>query len=581
MKIAIATKLGLLLAAVSVLAAGLTGYYAYQASRDQLVQAAKADLLTTTKVVARRIALNREEASRNLMVLAGHPAAQAALRENHAGPAQEQMATLFEQVLRHNRNYFQLRLISADHYGLEQVRVDRADGGLIHVRGDDLQEKGHFPYVSGALRLEAGQTYLSPIVINHELGAHAGLEQPSVILATPVMDADGKALGVVVVNVDLNNMFAGLAADLPKDYQLFLANRLGDYLVHPDASQAFGFDKGRRVLMQDEFPATRPLVEGQSKAVMLEAREGRYAQTPIVAAFLSGRVNVASEEQQLILGVAQPLAAVVQQADALGTLVIRLVAAMCAVGVLLAMLVARAVTRPINTLSQAVEAFTESHQIAPLPEQRHDEIGVLARSVRRMQEQIQQQMDALNRSHVELEHLVRHDPLTGLPNRRFFQERLDDALARAQRGVERFALLFIDVDDFKQINDRWGHDGGDAVLKVVAQRLRTTTRKVDTVARLGGDEFVVLLDNPAHREDIVHIAEKLLDCVRSPIVHQGQEIQVGFSIGISQYPEDGLTADSLMVSADKAMYATKMAGRNGFRFSVNLRTPSKPAPLQG
>lgn len=91
----------------------------------------------------------------------------------------------------------------------------------------------------------------------------------------------------------------------------------------------------------------------------------------------------------------------------------------------------------------------------------------------------------------------------------------------------------------------------------------------------------MLLDNPAHREDIAHIAEKLLDCVRSPIVHQGQEIQVGFSIGISQYPEDGLNADSLMASADKAMYATKMAGRNGFRFSINLRTPSKPAPLQG
>jgi diguanylate cyclase (GGDEF)-like protein len=157
--------------------------------------------------------------------------------------------------------------------------------------------------------------------------------------------------------------------------------------------------------------------------------------------------------------------------------------------------------------------------------------------------------------------------LTGLPNRRLFQERFDDALARGQRGLERLALLFIDVDDFKQINDRWGHEGGDAVLTVVAQRLRSATRKVDTVARLGGDEFVVLLDNPARREDIIHIAEKLLDSVRSPIIHKGQDIVVGFSIGISQYPEDGLTAAALMASADKAMYATKTAGRNNFRFA--------------
>ena len=581
MKIGITVKLGLLLATVSILSAGLTGYYAYQASRTQLVDAAKEALLTATKVVARRIVLNREEASRNLLLLASHPAAREVLQNPDARWAQAQLTTLFEEVMRQNGSYFQLRLISADHYGLERVRVDRTEDGLLDVQGDDLQEKGHFPYVSGALRLQAGQTYLSPIVINHEVGAHAGLEQPTVILATPVAARDGKTLGVVVVNVDLNGMFAGLAADLPKDFQLFLANRSGDYLVHPDADLTFGFDKGRRVLMQDEFTAARPLVEGKESTVMLEARDGRYEQMPVVAAFLAQRIAVASEEQQFILGVAQPLASVVQQADALGRVVIQLVAALCATGVLLAIVVARAVTRPINDLSHAVERFTYMHRLSPLPEQRHDEIGVLARSVRHMQEQIQHQMDALNRSHHELEHLVRHDALTGLPNRRFFQERLDDALARAQRGVERFALLFIDVDDFKQINDRWGHDGGDAVLKVLSQRLRATTRKVDTVARLGGDEFVVLLDNPAQREDIAHIAEKLLDSVRAPIVHQGQEMRVGFSIGISQYPEDGLTADSLMASADKAMYATKMAGRNGFRFSVNLRTPSKPAPLQG
>ena len=117
------------------------------------------------------------------------------------------------------------------------------------------------------------------------------------------------------------------------------------------------------------------------------------------------------------------------------------------------------------------------------------------------------------------------------------------------------------------------------MLKIVALRLVATTRKADAIARLGGDEFVVLLENPSHREDIVQIAEKLLESVRSPILHRGMELQVGFSIGISMYPDDGRTATELMARADRAMYEAKGAGRNGFRFSNGKAQPTNPTPL--
>lgn len=113
--------------------------------------------------------------------------------------------------------------------------------------------------------------------------------------------------------------------------------------------------------------------------------------------------------------------------------------------------------------------------------------------------------------------------------------------------------------------------GGDAVLKVVALRLSAATRKADTVARMGGDEFLVMLENTAHPEDVAHIAEKLLECIRSPIVFKGHELPVGFSIGISQYPLDGDTATELMASSDRAMYEAKSAGRNRFRFSSSKK----------
>lgn len=579
MKFGIALKLGLLLAGVSILASGLTGFYAYQASRSLLVQSAKAELLTTTLVLARRVTLNRDEVSRNLQVLTSNPMALAALRS--ATPAQEdQLAGLFDSVMLANPSYFQIRLVSASDNGLERVRVDREGDRLIRVRGDDLQEKGHFSYVSGTLKLPPGSTYLSRIVINHERGAHAGLEQPSVILAMPVAGVDGTALGAVVINVDLNQVFATLAADLPKDFQLFLANGKGDFLIHPDASQTFGFDKGRRVLVQDEFAATRELVEGKAQQALVEVSEGRYSGAPVVAAFVSRSVKVSSDEDSFVIGLAQPLSNVLQQANKLGVVVLQLVLGLCLIGILIATVVARAVTRPINAMSAAVQSFALDHQQSAIPALgRDDEFGVLARSFKQMQDKIHQQLEALEENREELAHMARHDVLTGLPNRRAFQERLDHALSRAQRSGEQFALFFIDVDDFKSINDRFGHPGGDAVLKIMALRLVATTRKADAIARLGGDEFVVLLDNPTHREDVVQIAEKLLESVRSPILHRGVELQVGFSIGISLYPDDGRTAAELMARADRAMYEAKEAGRNGFRFSNGKTHPTAPTPL--
>jgi diguanylate cyclase (GGDEF)-like protein len=320
-------------------------------------------------------------------------------------------------------------------------------------------------------------------------------------------------------------------------------------------------------------------VDGTVSSALLEVARGRYASAPVVAAFVGRAVKVSSDEERFILGLAQPLSAVLEQADKLGTVILQLVTGLCIACVLLATLVARAVTRPINSMSAAVQRFAYEHQASTLASDRQDEIGVLARSFNQMQDDIRQQLTALQDSREELEHLARHDALTGLPNRRAFQERLDQALARAQRSGERFALLFIDVDNFKNINDRWGHEGGDAVLKIVALRLDATTRKADAVARMGGDEFVVLLDNPAHRDDITNIAEKLLASVRSPIVFGGQELQVGFSIGISQYPDDGHTVAELMARADHAMYEAKAAGRNGFRFSSPKEAPTNPTPL--
>ena len=374
MKFGIAAKLGVVLAVVGMLAAGIAGLYAYSASKRLLVQSAKDELLTSTRVLARRITLVREEIALTLRALARHPAASAALEDAGTARAAE-LGSLFALLLEANPAYFQIRLIAADAHGLERVRADRDGSAVVHITGDDLQEKGHYPYVFDTARLAAGEIYLSRIVINHERGAHSGLERPTVQLATPVVGNSGEVLGVVVINVDLNGTFAQLAADMPKDVQLFLANGDGDFLVHPDPAQTFGFDRGRRILVQEQFPETRELVARHTDQALFEARDGAYAAHPVVAAFISRQVAASSMEKQLVLGLTQPLATVLERVDELASVTLRIVLGLCLVCIALAALLARAVTRPINSMTRAVERFADGELAAGLPLERQDEIG--------------------------------------------------------------------------------------------------------------------------------------------------------------------------------------------------------------
>lgn len=156
-----------------------------------------------------------------------------------------------------------------------------------------------------------------------------------------------------------------------------------------------------------------------------------------------------------------------------------------------------------------------------------------------------------------------HDPLTALPNRTLLHERLSHALAKAQRHGRLLAVLFVDLDRFKNVNDTLGHDAGDRLLQIAAQRLYDCLRETDTMARQGGDEFVVLMDELADREAIAPVSQRILDAMTRPFVIDGQEISITASIGISVYPDDGRT---LLRNADIAMYRAKEKGKNNYQF---------------
>ncbi|HTN67021.1 MAG TPA: diguanylate cyclase [Burkholderiaceae bacterium] len=203
--------------------------------------------------------------------------------------------------------------------------------------------------------------------------------------------------------------------------------------------------------------------------------------------------------------------------------------------------------------------YVVSETITPLM----DERGVITHFVT-IQQDMTLQSDEQEREH----YLAYHDTLTGLPNRALFLELGQQAISQASRARHGVALLFLDLDHFKPVNDIHGHDIGDRLLLAVAERLSAAIRRSDTVARFGGDEFAILLPDLLDATPAVALAHKLTESIAQPFVVAEQELHVGVSLGIALYPADGDTPDELLRKADEAMYLAKKCGGGKFRFPV-------------
>jgi diguanylate cyclase (GGDEF)-like protein len=202
------------------------------------------------------------------------------------------------------------------------------------------------------------------------------------------------------------------------------------------------------------------------------------------------------------------------------------------------------------------------------------------RIVRRQVETLEQAVDArtegLETANKQLRHLATHDALTGLPNRVLMDDRLSQSIVLAERQGQSFAVLLLDLDRFKLVNDSLGHRAGDELLKEVAQRLRSVVRDVDTIARLGGDEFVLIVTPSPERDAAQQVAKRIIDAMRPSVRIAGIEIQTSPSIGIAFYPSDAATIETLLAHADAAMYFAKQRGRNNFQcYMPGMNTASR------
>jgi diguanylate cyclase len=223
-----------------------------------------------------------------------------------------------------------------------------------------------------------------------------------------------------------------------------------------------------------------------------------------------------------------------------------------------------------DTISELAGALEKSEAVETKVQDASEELSLVNKALEhevRERQVLEHELIAAKEQEEAARHAAFHDPLTGLPNRVLFNDRLEHGLAQAQRHGRTLAVMFVDLDDFKNINDVHGHDMGDKVLRIIAARLKENTRDDDTVSRHGGDEFLYLLMEIGNEQDVAMIAEKIIKAIQAPCGPAVGDLVIKPSIGIAIFPKDGTTADTLVKSADKAMYRAKQ-DKCGYAFAA-------------
>jgi len=444
----------------------------------------------------------------------------------------DKIATEYLAIAKQKKIYDQIRFI--DRNGLEVVRVNYNQGVPSRVPKDKLQSKQNRYYFKDSYALEKDALFISPFDLNIEKGKIEQPLKPMIRLATPVFDSENQKQGIVIVNY-LGNSLLNKINELESvsEGQTMLLNSDGYWLLSPTPGQAWGFmykDEQRTFghLYKKVWEEIRLKKNGQMETAdglftfktiyPLKKGAGHTASPP--NASMRSDANSSHDTYSWHLLSFVPSQAISSYSN-------HLLTKLFAFGVVLFLIIA-----------------SGSWNIA---------MSITKRRIYQTQ----------------LKVMALFDPLTGLPNRRLFFDRLSMTLEQSLRNKYMFALLYLDLDGFKKVNDSLGHGAGDELLCTVAGLLKNLIRKSDTIARLGGDEFAIIIDRLKSAKDAEIVAEKILSSLATSIQLEAGNVNVGASIGISLFPADSNEAEELVQMADKSMYTSKNKGKNTYTFFCN------------
>ncbi len=412
--------------------------------------------------------------------------------------------------------YDQIRYLDAE--GQEVIRINHNDGQCRVIPENELQDKHDRYYFMEALSLKEGEIYISPLDLNKEHGQIELPRKPMIRFSAPVMNRDGVLTGVLILNYkaeDFLRELETLSRSHPGKYGM--VNEQGYWLYNDNPDEEWGFmypDNPDAASLEHRAPELWAGIQ-RGDAEQFIHENILYTTRKISPMNLS--LSIRGRPHWIIVN----QVACHEIGASAGQLWLPLL---------------------IILLLSLIPVIPVSWFLAQTLEQRKRYKDALA-------------------------HSAGHDALTNLPNRTLLKARASLVEAEARRYHFAYALLFVDLDGFKSINDNHGHDEGDLVLQETARRLKSSVRGSDTVSRTGGDEFVILLHRIHRKEDVAVVARTILDALAKPIPIGGAEARVGASIGIAvSRGEDPVPLDELMTRADNAMYQVKRSGKNNFAF---------------
>ena len=508
-----------------------------------------------------------ESITRDLHYLASHRDLKRTINVPNSSTPIDQLAAdlmIFSQA---KQTYDQLRWI--DETGMERIRVDLIGGAAVNIAADKLQNKGKRYFFTDTFKLNPGEVFISPLDLNIEANAIELPYKPTLRLATPVSDVQGVKRGIVIINYygrELLRAFAEASKEI-SDHAMLL-NSEGYWLKSPKPEDEWGFMfKKPELSLAHRSPHAWAQISGADSGQVRLADglwtwqsiypliAGATSSTGASSAFEASRGEIESRQYvwksvaHLPTSLLEDMARTVWMRTVLVALLI------------LGMLAYASLRLARAWQTQLLAEAQVQHANALL----HDELDwstELSLKQARTQKQLEDQLEEITLLHAKLNEQAVHDPLTGLYNRRYLDETLSRELSRAHRENHSLAVVMLDLDHFKQVNDTYGHAAGDTVLKELATLLNSGVRESDMVFRFGGEEFLIAMPN-INAEQALQRVEALRLALAARIIRHGDAaIMITLSAGISLFPQHGEDTRILIAGADHALYQSKNGGRN-------------------
>jgi len=457
--------------------------------------------------------------------------------------------------------YDQIRLL--DMSGQETNRINLENQSIVQVPANKLQNKSHRYYFKETVALDMGEIFISPLDLNIENGKIEQPIKPMIRIGTPVYSQTGKKVGILLLNYLAQNLLDKISH--LTDYQtqpISLLNGQGYWLKNANSDMTWGFMYNNEQRFQNYYPRVwSELLEQEKGQTLTRLGIFSFASTYPIHESLPVHLHVKPDTHferhgLTIKNYVWKIVSLIpdetlnsMQRDILvrfSYTAIPLLLLLIFVGWRLTLYRLKHIT--------AKQALIKSYQLL---EQRVDE---------RTQE-LQHEVEIRTKAEERMRHMASYDALTGIPNRALFDDRLLTVMAMNKRHKSSSALLFIDLDDFKNVNDAYGHETGDMVLKQVSKRLKDKVRDSDTVGRYGGDEFVVLLHEINSEDDAIFVAKEIIQTISQEYIEKEVTALIGCSIGIAVYKDEYLTINDYIKKADEAMYTIKKAGKNHYKLA--------------